>query len=64
LQADPDVEVDLVDGPRAVTCRVAVGEDRERLWVRRRELDDKIDAYAGLCPTDTAVAILEPRLTT
>ncbi|NOX32053.1 MAG: hypothetical protein GXP35_18725 [Actinobacteria bacterium] len=61
MQAEPDVDVELVDGPRAVTGRIAEGEDRERLWVRWRELDDKLDAYAALRPTDTAVVILERR---
>jgi deazaflavin-dependent oxidoreductase (nitroreductase family) len=61
LQAHPDVEVDLADGPRPVTGRAATSEERERLWERWRALDDKLDAYAGLRPTETAVVVLEPR---
>ena len=64
LQAGPDVEINLIDGLRSVTGRAAEGEDRERLWARWRELDDKLDAYADLRPTDTAVVILEPRRAT
>ena len=64
LQAHSDVEVDLVDGPRQVTGRAASGEERERLWARWRELDEKLDAYAALRPTETAVVILEPKSST
>jgi deazaflavin-dependent oxidoreductase (nitroreductase family) len=59
LQANPDGVADLVDGPRKVTGRKATGDDRERLWARWQELDDKLDAYASLRPTETAVVILE-----
>lgn len=61
LQAHPDVKVDLVDGPRQVTGQVARGEQRERLWAQWRELDDKLDAFAGLRPSETDVVMLKPR---
>ena len=61
LQAHPDVEVELVDGPRLVTGRAATGEERERLWTRWKEIDKNLDAYAALRPTETAVVVLEPR---
>jgi F420H(2)-dependent quinone reductase len=61
LQAHPDVQVDLVDGPRTVAGRAAVGEERERLWSRWRELDEDLDAFAARRPTETAVVVLEPR---
>ena len=60
LQANPDGVVDLVDGTRKVTGRRANADERERLWARWQELDDKLDAYASLRPTETAVVILEP----
>lgn len=50
LQAQPDVRVDLPEGPRMVTARPAGGEERERLWSRWREIDTKLDAYAALSP--------------
>lgn len=59
LQANPYGVVDLVDGPRKVTGRKATADDRERLWARWQEMDDKLDAYASLRPTETAVVILE-----
>lgn len=61
LQAHSDARVDLVDGPRQVTGRAAVGEERDRLWARWREIDEDLDAYAARRPTETAVVVLEPR---
>ncbi len=61
LQADPDATVELKDGVRPVHGRVAVGEERDRLWARWREFGDDVDAYSELRPTETAVVILEPR---
>jgi F420H(2)-dependent quinone reductase len=61
LQAHPDVQVDLVDGPRLVTGRAAHGEERKRLWSRWSEIDKDLDAYAALRSTETAVVILAPR---
>lgn len=61
LQAHPDAEVRLVDGPRLVRARAAVGDERARLWARYREIDKNLDAYAALRSTETAVVIFEPR---
>ena len=60
LQAHPDASVDLVDGPRRVRARAATGDERSRLWARWREVDTKLDAYAALRSSETAVVILEP----
>lgn len=60
LQADPEVRVRLVAGLRQVTGRAATQDERERLWQRWSELDEKLDAYAALRPTETAVVILTP----
>jgi deazaflavin-dependent oxidoreductase (nitroreductase family) len=61
LQAHPDAKVVLADGPRLVRARVAVGDERSRLWARWREIDKKLDAYAARRSSETAVVILEPR---
>lgn len=61
LQAQPDAEVHLPGGRRLVTARAAVGEERDRLWSRWREIDTNLDAYAARRPTETAVVVLEPR---
>lgn len=61
LQAKPEVEVVLPDGPRQVVGRAAVGEERERLWARWSELDKNLDGHATRRPGETAVVVLEPR---
>ena len=61
LQDRPEAVVELVDGTRPITGRAAVGEERERLWNRWREIDKNLDGYATRRPTETAVVILEPR---
>ena len=61
LQAHPDAEVRLADGPRLVRVRAAAGDERSRLWARWREIDKNLDAYAALRSTETAVVVLEPR---
>ena len=62
LQADPRALVRLAGGiQREVLARCAVGEERQRLWQRWRELDKNLDSYAARRPHDTAVVVLEPR---
>jgi F420H(2)-dependent quinone reductase len=61
LQAHPNAKVVLADGPRLVRARAALGDDRPRLWARWREIDERLDAYAALRSSETAVVILEPR---
>ena len=59
LQAHPDASVDLGDGPRQVRTRAAKGDERSRLWARWRDVDAKLDTYAALRSSETAVVILE-----
>jgi deazaflavin-dependent oxidoreductase (nitroreductase family) len=62
LQADPEAVVELGSGVRReVLGRAAVGEERERLWQRWRELDKNLDGYASRRPRETAVVVLESR---
>jgi F420H(2)-dependent quinone reductase len=61
LQARPDATVDLVDGPRTVRARAAVGDERDRLWARWAHYDKNLDQYAALRSRETAVVIFEPR---
>lgn len=63
LQADPGAKVELADGRCTVSARTAEGEERFRLWARWWEIDTKVDAYAALRSSETAVVILEPRPT-
>jgi F420H(2)-dependent quinone reductase len=65
LQAHPEAVVELAGGiRREVLGRAAVGGERERLWQRWRELDQKLDDYAARRPHETAVVVLEPRTVT
>jgi F420H(2)-dependent quinone reductase len=64
LQAQPETIVELKDGPRAVRARVAVGEERDRLWAGFRDYPgwgDDLDALAARRATQRAVVVLEPR---
>jgi F420H(2)-dependent quinone reductase len=60
LQTHPEATVDLVDGQRPVRGHAATGDERVRLWARWREIDTKLDAYAALRPSETAVVVLAP----
>jgi deazaflavin-dependent oxidoreductase (nitroreductase family) len=60
LRTHPDATVDLVDGSRPVHAHAAAGDERARLWARWREIDTKLDAYAALRSSETAVVVLEP----
>ena len=65
LQADPEAAVELAGGVRRrVVARRAVDGERDRLWQRWRELDEKLDSYAMRRPRETAVVVLEPRADT
>lgn len=61
LQDHPEAIAQTRDGSRPVLARAAQGEERERLWSRWAEIDDNLDAYASMRPTETAVVVLEPR---
>jgi deazaflavin-dependent oxidoreductase (nitroreductase family) len=63
LQADPNATIELPDGPRDVTARAAVGEERDRLWARFLGLGSLAytDASAALRSRETAIVVLEPR---
>lgn len=62
LQARPEAVVELAGGDRReVVGRAAVGEERDRLWQRWREIDKDLDGFAARRPHETAVVVLEPR---
>lgn len=63
LHATPEAVVELAGGiRREVRGRAAVGEERQRLWRHRSELDKNLDDYAARRPQGTAVVVLEPRV--
>ena len=62
LQAHPEAVVELADNVARDVCgRAAAGEERERLWQRWREYDERLDSWAARRPRETAVVVLEPR---
>ncbi len=61
LQAHPDATVNLKDGRRAVTGRIAEGAERDRLWARWSEMGDDPEGYAWRRSRETAVVVLEPQ---
>jgi deazaflavin-dependent oxidoreductase (nitroreductase family) len=61
LQGHPDARVDLANGSRDVTARVARGDERSRLWARLAGPFGNLDRYAALRSRETAIVILEPR---
>ena len=61
LQADPDVTIDLVDGPHRFRGREATGDERDRLWAAMARVETNLDAYATRRPRGTALVVFEPR---
>ena len=49
--------------PRPMHARVALGDERERLWQRWAEIDEGLDGYAALRSVETPVVVFEPRST-
>lgn len=63
LQATPEATVLLRTGPRSVRARIAVGEERERLWAQFGNYPgwgDDIDDLATRRSMDTTVVVFEP----
>ncbi len=61
LQANPDVTIDLVDGPRRFRAHEATGDERARLWAAMAGVETNLDAYATRRPKGTALVVFEPR---
>lgn len=62
LEANPNGVVRSVNrDPFPVRARVAVGEERDRLWQRWAAVDRGLDALAARRSVETPVVVLEPR---
>lgn len=64
LQANPAATVDTLDGQRSIHARVAVGEERERLWAKIGDYPGwgvNLDGLAARRPRQTAVVVMEVR---
>ena len=59
LKADPNAMAELADAPaRQVTAHAASGAERDRLWALWRGVEPRLDEYAALRTTPTAVVVL------
>ena len=62
LNANPDAEVELKGGVRAVRARVAEGEERERIWKKAVAVWPDYERYQRRAPhREIPVVVLEPR---
>jgi deazaflavin-dependent oxidoreductase (nitroreductase family) len=62
LQAQPEAILTVAGGTTiSVVGRRGVGEERDRLWERWRQLDKGLDGFAARRPTETAVVVLDRR---
>jgi len=61
VQANPDVTIDLHEGPRRFHAREATGDERARLWAAMAQVESSLDAYATRRPRGTALVVFEPR---
>jgi deazaflavin-dependent oxidoreductase (nitroreductase family) len=60
LLANPEAQVDLVDGCRPVRGRAATGDERADLWSQWRVYDEHLDDYAARRSCPTQIVVLEP----
>ena len=61
LQANPAATVHLANRPPSqVSAHQAHGQERDRLWALWRTIEPKLDEYAALRSTPTAVIVLTP----
>jgi deazaflavin-dependent oxidoreductase (nitroreductase family) len=62
LQARPEALVDLADGSRPITARVADASERSRVWAKLNGgLWGDLDAFTANRSTETPIVVLEPR---
>jgi deazaflavin-dependent oxidoreductase (nitroreductase family) len=61
LRANPEAQVDVYGDRRAVTARVAEGEERADLWRRMNEQYAGFDDYRARTDREISVFVLEPR---
>ena len=59
LQANPEAEIQVMGDRWPVRARVAVGEERERLWEKMAEIWPHYDEYATRTDREIPVVVLE-----
>ena len=61
LEADPEVEIQVLDTVVPATARTATGEERERLWALMREIWPAYDEYQTKTDRQIPVVVLTPK---
>ena len=61
LKANPEAEVQVRGRSRKVRARLAVGDERDRLWQRMNEQYGGFDEYRTRTGRHIELAVLEPR---
>jgi deazaflavin-dependent oxidoreductase (nitroreductase family) len=62
LQADPHVEVQVLDDVFPATARTVTGEERERLWAMMRDIWPDYDEYTKRTEREIPVVVLTPQV--
>ncbi|HYJ76120.1 MAG TPA: nitroreductase family deazaflavin-dependent oxidoreductase [Kineosporiaceae bacterium] len=61
LEADPEVEIQVLDKVVPATARTVHGAERERLWALMREIWPAYDQYQTKTDREIPVVVLTPR---
>ena len=61
LEADPEVEIQVLDDVLPATARTATGEERERLWALMRQIWPAYDEYQTKTDRQIPVVVLTPK---
>jgi deazaflavin-dependent oxidoreductase (nitroreductase family) len=61
LQADPEVEIQVLDAVLPATARTVTGEERERLWALMRQIWPAYDEYQTRTDREIPVVVLTPK---
>ena len=63
LQSQPNARIELKNGLRDVRARMALADERDRLWAKVGEYSGygDLDAFSRRRANETAVVVLEPR---
>jgi deazaflavin-dependent oxidoreductase (nitroreductase family) len=61
LEADPEVEIQVLDSVLPATARTVTGEERERLWALMRQIWPAYDGYQTKTDREIPVVVLTPK---
>ncbi len=61
LDANPEVEIQVLDSVLPATARTVTGEERERLWALMRQIWPAYDEYQTKTDREIPVVVLTPK---